>query len=360
MAETKAYPFPFLGAGVPSPFEWIGYEIFFRTPPDASAGPELTARFPRALGAKLRGARLSLSGGRPELHHDVASDAGERPDADGFASLQAFTRLAHAVERRLVEIHETHSIRLALMVLDPESDPPKRSKWHTASAKQIPSLLTTLFAHVLEDPAHEDAELARQLIAYAAMSRIKLPPQWKLWSEPGRRLFGYLLTGQLDMAANVLRSHAGDANFVFQLQKIALAVTRDADGSWARSQLAKWPQDVPWGDSSLTAWATHRPLLRRACLDLAAEIASAAAPLTASDLASRDSLLPALGDLAIDEERPDVLLSDAFRRALDTTLPYERRRFLEHLERQAQRAKKPELAQRYRELARSFVDTPTR
>lgn len=354
--SSETYPFPFVGAGRTQPFEKSSLYVRFVEPPDDGLAARIARDRPAPFGIRRGDGDLWLNSD-DTLHAGIVGAYRGRLDGDGFADAPAVRRFDEAVEAWLVAVHELAPIRFALRPLDAESDTPKFSAWHRWSVRQVPALLPLLDAVLSAGEETSDAEIARQIVTMAQMSRVKLPDPWRAWWDPGRQVVAHLTAGRLQDARQVLARYPGHRILSFHMHMLALMLTRDESGAWGRQLHAKWPQDVPCDRPLLEPqrWGTVRGPLRAALVELVVDLTRQAAPLMTEHSHLWDGLLPRLADIAVADDIIGPMTSAAFAEALAALHDQTQvNRLIHHLERES--ASNPMAAQKLAAIHAAIPD----
>lgn len=199
-AKISAPPFPFLGAGEASYFEWAAAHVRFTRPPTPAEREQIAAKVPPPLrdSVDFNGRDLMVASGQTahvEIHStyyrdgDPVEDDDDYSEFDGrwfFASTAAVSRFNADIEAWLMHAHAVVPILFACRGEDGESGGTELSDWHRASVTQVPQILAGC-EDLLTSPG-EDAPGAfavRGIIEMALDEEVAIPPQWRRWAHPG-------------------------------------------------------------------------------------------------------------------------------------------------------------------------------
>lgn len=210
-AKATRYPFPFLGAGLASYFEWGGLYVWFVDPPPKSARPNLLKKIPEPFrhDAEWGGHVLHATSGDQFINLHICTayarlgdpdDRGDPDDEDYMDGLefgvgQPFPNSAQmkAFEADLVTwlhaLHRHHPIAFVARREDSEAGGTKLDAWHRWSLTRFADVcLPRIQAH-LREPGHKLENWAvHELLNLALDASIKdqVPAAIKTWYEEDR------------------------------------------------------------------------------------------------------------------------------------------------------------------------------
>lgn len=208
--SEQNFPFPFIGAGEASYFEWAEVHVEFAREPSEREKAAIAERVPPPLRDSIdfTGTHLLVASDQfahmsmAETYEASEDDREEEDDIEEdeyeerffFAKDSQVHAFNQDIEAWLRYSHEQCPIRVAFRAEDYESGGTELSDWHEWSVKQVPALLDQKFKSVLETT--EDTEDKQQnrytymvhgilQLARETNPDLELPEEFLEWLSPG-------------------------------------------------------------------------------------------------------------------------------------------------------------------------------
>ncbi len=199
-SKPARYPFPFVGAGLASYFEWGGLYVWFEDPPPRSARAQLLKKIPEPFrhDAEWGGSVLHASSGDQFTNLHICSAYGKLGDPDddddyddfeGFGVGQPFPNDAQSkafeadINNWLLALHRKHPIAFVARREDSEAGGTKLDAWHRWSLTRFADVILPRVEEHIRKPGHKLENWAVHEVLGLAQDApiIKLPAAVKAW-----------------------------------------------------------------------------------------------------------------------------------------------------------------------------------
>jgi len=201
-SKPARYPFPFLGAGLASYFEWGGLYVWFEDPPPRSARAKLLKKIPEPFrhDAEWGGSVLHASSGDQFTNLHICSayarlgdpddpNDDDDDDFDGFGVGQPFPNSKQSkafeadINKWLLALHRDHPIAFVARREDGEAGGTELDAWHRWSLTRFADVILPRIEEHIRKPGpklenwavHEALDLAQDAPI------IKIPTAVKAW-----------------------------------------------------------------------------------------------------------------------------------------------------------------------------------
>ncbi len=192
------FPFPFVGAGEASYFEWASVHVEFRREPSAEERAAIAARVPPPLQDSVDFVGSHLAVASDQFAH-VAMAFAYGDDSEAVTFLEEGGRFFFASDDQvhafnldtdawLFHCHDICPILVAFRAEDAESGGTELSAWHAWSLARVADLLDP-FRGVLTSSEGEDgarAHMVRGMLALVVADEIDIPEEFAEWLPPAR------------------------------------------------------------------------------------------------------------------------------------------------------------------------------
>jgi len=187
MAAREEFPFPFVGSGDASYFEWGEVFVYFARLPKPAERKQIEALVPAPLrdSRRWQGPVLHAASGQT-LHHEIAKAYPSKskkaaakkkiaPDAGEarwfFATDGQVTEFNADITRWLVQAHAVCPILVAYRAEDGESGGTKLDAWHRWSVRQLPTVLPAFEPYLAPDAKDAGVFVLEGVVDYARRAR---------------------------------------------------------------------------------------------------------------------------------------------------------------------------------------------
>jgi hypothetical protein len=199
-SKPARYPFPFVGAGLASYFEWGGLYVWFADPPPKAARAQLLKKIPEPFrhDAEWGGSVLHASSGDQFTNLHICSaygklgdpdDDDDHDDLEGFGVGQPFPNAAQSkafeadINAWLHALHRKHPIAFVARREDSEAGGTKLDAWHRWSLTRFADVILPRIEEHIRKPGHKLENWAVHEVLGLAQDApiIKLPAAVKAW-----------------------------------------------------------------------------------------------------------------------------------------------------------------------------------
>ena len=197
--KPARYPFPFVGAGLASYFEWGGLYVWFEDPPPRTARAQLLKKIPEPFrhDAEWGGSVLHASSGDQFTNLHVCSAYGKLGDPDddedgddfeGFGVGQPFPNEAQSkafeadINTWLHALHRKHPIAFVARREDSEAGGTRLDAWHRWSLTRFADVILPRVEEHIRKPGHKLENWAvHEALGLAIDAELALPAAVKAW-----------------------------------------------------------------------------------------------------------------------------------------------------------------------------------